>query len=63
MQENYALKRKEAYNKAKKMVEIDLKDNLLRDFINIYIGEGDKRNNTRIYKIIYKINYNIKQNT
>ncbi len=43
MQENYALKRVEAYNKAKEMVEKDLKDNLLRDFVNIYIGEGTKR--------------------
>ena len=48
MQENYALKRVKAYNKAKETVELDLKDNLLRDFVNIYIGEGDKRNNTRI---------------
>lgn len=48
MQENYALKRVEAYNKAKEMVEIDLKDNLLRDFVNIYIGEGTKRNKERI---------------
>lgn len=43
MQENYALKREEAYNKAKETVELDLKDNLLRDFVNIYIGEGTKK--------------------
>jgi len=48
MQENYALKRVKAYNKAKETVELDLKDNLLRDFINIYIGEGTKRNKDRI---------------
>lgn len=48
MQENYALKRKKAYDKANETVEIDLEDKLLRDFVNIYIGEGDKRNNTRV---------------
>lgn len=44
MQENYALKRVEAYNKAKATVAVDLEDTLLRDFVNIYIGEGYKRN-------------------
>lgn len=44
MQENCALKRNEAYNKAKETVALDLKDKLLRDFVNIYIGEGYKRN-------------------
>lgn len=48
MQENYALKRVESYNKAKETVELDLKDELLRDFINIYIGEGSKRRNGEI---------------
>lgn len=48
MQENYALKRKEAYEAAKINVCEDLKDNLLRDFINIYIGEGSKRRNSEI---------------
>lgn len=43
MQENYALKRTEAYNKANETVEIDLEDKLLRDFVNIYIGEGTKK--------------------
>lgn len=45
MQENYARKRKEAYEAAKLNVSEDLKNNLLRDFINIYIGEGSKRRN------------------
>ena len=48
MQENYALKRKEAYDNAVETVEIDLEDKLLRDFINIYIGEGNKRDSARI---------------
>lgn len=48
MQENYALKRKIAYEEAQKNIELDLKDELLRDFINIYIGEGSKRRNGEI---------------
>lgn len=43
MQEKYAKKRNNAYEDARKNVESDFKDNLLRDFVNIYIGEGTKR--------------------
>lgn len=48
MQENYALKRSEAYNKAKETVAVDLKDKFLRDFVNIYIGEGNKRDRAKV---------------
>ncbi len=43
MQENYALKRKKVYEKTLLTAKEDLKDERLRDFINIYIGEGSKR--------------------
>lgn len=48
MQENYALKRKDAYDRANETVAIDLEDKLLRDFINIYIGEGNKRDRAKV---------------
>lgn len=43
MQENYAFKRKNAYEINKNNASEDLKNSLLRDFINIYIGEGTKK--------------------
>ena len=59
MMNNYAIKRKFAYDEAMKDVSEKIKDVLLRDFINIYIGEGTKRRDTIISivnsdpKIIY----------
>lgn len=46
--QKYELLRKECYDLAKKNANKDLEDYLLRDFINIYIGEGDKRNRDRV---------------
>ncbi len=43
MQENYALLRSRVYEATKNNVEIDLQDKLLRDFVNVYIGEGSKK--------------------
>jgi hypothetical protein len=51
-QRNYEIckeKREDAYNSAKKNAIIDLKNQLLRDFINMYIGEGAKRDRNKIY--------------
>lgn len=48
MKEMYALKRKEAYDSVQSKIQEDLKDRILRDFINIYIGEGSKRRDTEI---------------
>jgi predicted transcriptional regulator len=46
--EKYELLRRQAYEEAYKNIHEDLKDPLLRDFINIYIGEGSKRRGTVI---------------
>lgn len=52
MMENFALKRKLAYDTAMKEAEVNLKDNvLLRDFVNMYIGEGSKRVKTEVFII------------
>lgn len=48
MVENYLLKRKKIYDETVTNTKEDLKDNLLRDFVNLYIGEGSKRSNTEI---------------
>jgi len=51
-QRNYEIakeKREYAYNYAQKNAKIDLKNQLLRDFINMYIGEGSKRDRNKIY--------------
>ena len=48
MKEMYALKRKAAYDSVQSNIQEDLKDRILRDFINIYIGEGSKRRDTEI---------------
>lgn len=37
--------KKQAYDEAYKNAEEDLKDNLLRDFVNLYVGEGTKNIN------------------
>jgi transcriptional regulator with XRE-family HTH domain len=44
----FFLLRQEVYEATKNNVVEDLQNNLLRDFINIYIGEGNKRNRTRL---------------
>lgn len=51
-QRNYEIckeKRQASYDFAKERAKIDLKDQLLRDFINMYIGEGSKRDRNKIY--------------
>ena len=41
---NYAKLRIAAYEEGKKSAEVNFKDPMFRDFINLYIGEGSKRN-------------------
>lgn len=47
-QEKYASLRNDAYQDAKQSAEIDLKNTIVRDFVNLYVGEGAKKEKNRI---------------